>query len=97
MAEQLTLTTPQTIPAKLTDAYRVVFVGLYVEQRIVVVQVRGTNGEIREARAEGPEAQAILVALNTSNNTVKSLQRRVLEWVAAKLADLAGTVTGTPD
>lgn len=97
MAEELVLTTPQTIPAKTTDRYRIVFIGFYVELRAVVVHVRGTNGELREARAEGAEAVTLMHNLNTANLSTISFQRRCLEWVAGKLSDLAGTVGGTPD
>jgi hypothetical protein len=46
--------------------------------------------------AEKTKALNLMIALNKANLTVKSLQRRVLEQLAAD-GLLAGSVTGTPD
>ncbi len=51
---------------------------------------------MREFRYEGSIAMTLLLALNTANLTIKSLERRVLERLIAD-GLLAGAVTGLPD
>lgn len=96
MAEQLDLAVPEVKPEVVTTAYRVARMWLDVEGETFSVQLRGTNGERREIRREGPEALALMVALNTANLSIRSLQRRVLEWAVSQ-GELAGVVSGTPD
>jgi hypothetical protein len=71
----------------------------------IVIHLRGEHGELkvvslwrvyRRASAEKTKALNLMIALNKANLTVKSLQRRVLEQLAAD-GLLAGSVTGTPD
>ena len=98
MPEVLTLTTPDVTPPVTTAGYTISFIGLQVDPTpAIVVLLKGTNGERVEVRtATDAEALALLTALNTANLSVKSLQKRCLEWCAGKLARLAGTVTGIP-
>lgn len=98
MAEQLGLTTPEVKPQVTTANYKIGFIGLYVQPTAdVVVHLLGDNGERVEVRtANETEATTLLQQLNTANLSIKSLQRRVLEWCSGKLARLAGTVSGTP-
>ena len=96
MAETLTLTTPEVVPAITTTDYRVVFELKDIEQRLFVVHVRGTNGERKEFRYEGSDALDIMRVLNKANLSVKSEQRRILERLTAD-GKLAGAVTGSPD
>ena len=95
MAEILTLATPE-VTQYTTAGYRIAHIGLFVLPTTdVVVHLIGENGERIEVRAADPtEAQQILQQLNTANLSVKSLQRRCLEWCASKMARLAGTVVG---
>jgi len=101
MPEALTLTVPEVQPPVTNETYAIAFLGLYVKpvsHAAVVVHLVGANGERKEVRTDTPaEALALLTALNTANLSVKSLQKRCLEWCAGKLAALAGTVVGTPE
>lgn len=98
MAEQLGLTAPEVKPQLTTANYKIAYIGLFVSPVAdVVVLLVGDNGERLEVRtANEAEALPLLTQLNTANLSVKSLQRRCLEWCSGKLAKLAGTVTGTP-
>jgi hypothetical protein len=98
MAEQLALATAEVTPQVVNAAYQIALISLQVlPVPEVVVHLRGANGERVEVRTDtAAEAQTLLQQLNTANLTIKSLQRRCLEWCAGKLTRLAGTVTGTP-
>lgn len=96
MAELLNLTTPVIRPERVTDTYRILFVGLYLEPPAVVIEVLSNHSETRDLRITGTEALTLLHTLNTANFTTVSFHRRVLELVATMLPELAGTVTGTP-
>jgi hypothetical protein len=98
MAEQLGLTTPEVTPQITNTGYRIAQIRLsIVPFAEVVILLIGDNGERVEVRtADDTEATQILQQLNTANLSVKSLQRRCLEWCASKLPRLAGTVSGTP-
>ncbi len=104
--EDLVLTTPEIIPQITTETYRLV--GLYLdwERTTIMIRLRGANGETKSftyggndpstPQAEKTKALALMTALNKANLTIKSLQRRVLEQLAAD-GLLVGSVTGTPD
>lgn len=94
--ESVTLTAPEVTPAITTTDYKVASLRLDVEGAIVVIILRGTNGERKEFRYENSEATALMVALNKANLSIKSLQRRVLEKLVAD-GKLAGTIAGSPD
>lgn len=98
MAEQLTLTTPDITPQIVTSSYKIVHIGLWtVPTADVIVHLLSDIGDRIEVRAANDtEALQLIQQLNTANLTIKSLQRRCLEWCAGKLPKLAGTVTGTP-
>lgn len=101
MGEKLELAEPKVTPQIVNAALEIAFIGLYVRpasQRAVVVHLVGINGEREEIRTEtATEAITLLKQLNVANLSVKSLERRCMEWVATKRPDLAGTITGTPD
>jgi hypothetical protein len=92
--ETLTLATPEVIPQITTTDYRLIVLGLYLDEARIEIRLRGTNGERRDIRIEGAEATTLMLALNTANLSIKSLQRRVLEYLASS-GRLLGTVTGT--
>lgn len=96
MGETLTLTTPETIPQIVTTDYRVVYLQLDFENLLIVIHVRGTNGERKEFRYDGSVARDLMIALNKANLSVKSLQRRILERLSLD-GLLVGAVTGTVD
>lgn len=94
--ETLTLTAPEVQPQIVTADYRVRRLVLDVEGAIVLIQLRGTNGEAKEFLYEGSVARTLITGLNTANLSTKSLQRRILERLVAD-GKFAGSVTGTPD
>lgn len=99
MAEQLTLTTPITTPASSTTNYVVARLYLDMEQQWFLLAVRGTRGEIIEARREGSIAVTLMRTFNKANGATKSLEKRAIEWLQGEPegAALVGTITGTPD
>lgn len=101
MPEVLTLTAAEVKPQVTNATYEIAFIGLYAKpasRAAVVVHLQGANGELKEVRTDtAAEALTLLTALNTANLTIKSLQKRCLEWCAGKLAALAGAVSGTPE
>jgi hypothetical protein len=107
MAETLTLTSAEITPQVTTTDYRPVAILLDFEHALLIVRLRGTNGERREVRyggsiadgatqADRDKAIALMTALNKANLSTKSLQRRVLEQLVAD-GFLAGAVTGAPE
>ena len=106
MSESVTLTTSEVTPAITTTDYRLVGLNLQFERKLIVIHLRGTNGELREfsyggdapgtSVAERLKATNLMIALNKANLTIKSLQRRVLEQLIADDM-LLGAISGTPD
>lgn len=101
MPEKLTLAAPEVKPQIVTSDYEVAFIGLYIRpasSRAVVVHLVGQNGEREEVRTlSAVEATTLLQNLNTANLSIKSLEKRCIEWCQTKIARLAGAITGTPD
>ncbi len=96
MSETLVLSTAETTPSIVTTDYRVIFLSMNWEQELVVIHVRGTNGERKEFRYEKAVATALMVTLNKLDLSVKSLQRRILERLNTE-GKLIGAVSGAPD
>jgi hypothetical protein len=98
MPEQITLTTPIVV-SKTTTGLRVAVLHLEPENSLFVLVVSGTNGDRWEARRNGGVAMTLMSQLNSANGTIKTLQRRALEWFLTQPegADLQGSITGTPD
>jgi hypothetical protein len=100
MAEQITLTSPVVVELT-TTSYRVESLLLAPIRQLITLVVVGTNGERIEFRREGAPAQALMSTINTSNNSVTSLHKRVMQWALtqpeASATGLAGTITGTPE
>lgn len=96
MPEQVTLTTPEVIPAISTTFYRVVTLNLdWRGQRILIV-LQGENGELKGFDYEGADAITMMTALNKANLSVQSLQRRVLNRLIMD-GHITGAVAGSPD
>jgi hypothetical protein len=96
MAERLLLTAPIVVP-QITQTGWDIF-SLYlgrVEQKIVIVLV-GDNQERRTELIDGVTADTLMKQLNTANLSIKSLYRRVMEWLIANRG-YAAAVSGTPD
>lgn len=95
MAEQLVLTTPEQPPPATT--WKITSIEFYIEAQRITCSVMSDSGERRSRLETGLTAVNLMSTLNTANGTIKSLQRRVLEYLQSK-GDLApGAVTGTPD
>lgn len=99
MAEAVLLTTPAVTPASSTTDLRVAQLLLSPARERFMLTIRGTRGEVIEVTREGPEAVTLLKALNKANGSVKSLERRALEWFLSQPEGAAwpGTITGAPD
>src|SRR5574341_1139432 len=77
--EQLTLTTP-------TPAYRVAKLYLDWDGAVIRIWLRGTDGlEERWHVYDGDTATALMVALNTANLSVTSLQLFNAPWVLLRV------------
>lgn len=94
--EKITLSQPEVIPAITTTDYRVIYILMDLEQAMIVIHLRGTNGERREFRYEGEIATTLMQQLNKLNLSTKSLHKRLLERLVAD-GHLAGTIEGNPD
>lgn len=99
MAEQITLTNPVVIPQKTTSTWKVVHLLLFVGQQRFNIVVESNQGETIEAHRSGQIATDLMRILNKANGSVKSLEKRAMEWLQTQPegVTLIGTVTGTPD
>ena len=96
MAEQLNLTTP--IPSDHPDtlSWKVILLNLDWLNAIIRIRIQSNAGEIIIHTISGVEATNLMIALNTANLSVKSLQRRILERLIADGVKV-GTISGDPD
>ena len=95
MAELLTLATPIVPPTRTT--YKVTLLVLDWLARVIQIRLRGSDGVEVHVEYSGDTATALMTTLNSANLSVKSLQRRILEKLAADGKLPAGTVSGTPE
>jgi len=112
MAEELILTTPVTPPAPTpTTKYRVSSFTMDLDTvaapllpppaptpapGLVTIKLVSDAKEFSTYQYTGTSATAMIKQLNTANLTTKSMQKRILEKLAAD-GFLPGTVQGTPD
>lgn len=98
MAEEIVLTVP-VITTQTTTSYKFKGLTLDRERQLFVLLVRGTNGDIIEAKREGAAALTIMQAINTNNGSVTTLQKRALQWLQTQPegAALVGPIATTPD
>jgi hypothetical protein len=94
VAELLTLTSPIVRPSITT--YRVDSLNLHLSGEKYTVGFLGTNGETLSYSVVGSTAKSRMVALNKVNLSVKSLERRILEFAVTD-GILAGAISGSPD
>lgn len=94
--ETLQLTTSEITPQVVTSDYRVIYLALDWENKLIVIRLRGTNGEHKSVMYEEAIATTLMTALNKADLSVKSLHKRILERIIAD-GFLAGTITGVPD
>jgi phosphopentomutase len=92
MAERLTLTSPVAI----TD-YTILSVILDWRHSSIKISVQSNSGEVLAHAYFGNTAETLIRQLNTTDFSVMSLHKRVLERLALDGILPAGTVTGTPD
>jgi hypothetical protein len=99
MAEELTLTSAFVYPQKTTTGYKVARLDLNPEQQRFLLIVKGTQGERIEAIRTGAVAMTLMNQLRTANGTIKSLDKRAIEWLQTQPEGLTlvGTITGSPD
>ncbi len=96
MAETLTLTVPIQPPAATT----LIVTKLFLDAEIGIINARlKTNiGTYETYLEQDPDTKAAVLALNTANLTIKSLQRRLIERMQTKNpAKWGGAISGTPD
>ncbi len=111
MPEELILTTPVQPPAPApTTKYRVSAFTMDLEAvaalssptggtadpGLVSIKLKDDAGNYSSYQYTGKSATQMIQQLNTANLTNKSMQRRILEKLAAD-GLLPGTVQGTPD
>lgn len=105
MAEEYTLTTPETTPAVHNAAYKVQMLQFDWAGGHWLARLKGQNDEVivtgyggpGSTQAERDDAVKMMKQLNTANLTTKSLHKRVLEKLSADGKIPPGTTTGTPD
>lgn len=93
MPEVLTLTLPIATPS--ITSYRVSRLVLDLPAKQLWIALLDNNDQDHGYSYEGDPAVTLMNALNTANLSVKSLQRRILEKLAAD-GLLVGTIGGTP-
>lgn len=95
MAEKLDLAVAQTFPS-ITD-WRMKRIDKDIEEQYILLVAKANTGKCVEALIRGAAAVTIMRALNKSNNTVKSEERRALEYMRDNgyLGD--GAISGTVD
>lgn len=94
MAEILTLTTPESFPSITT--WRVVELTLDAKHGVIHAVLESNLNTTAVYREQDADTLDAIRALNTANLSIKSLQRRLLERIAARGVKV-GTVSGTPD
>lgn len=97
MAEQLDLAAPIPQPTK-TNA-KLVEVHLQWELQRIHITVRDNTGILVDYEETGQGALNVMKTLNTANMAPpnKSMTKRALEYIAGKIPELTGTVSGVPD
>lgn len=94
MAEVFTLTTPIVVNV---TTWKVNELHLSRKHSSIFVEVERSDGVTIQWTYWGTVALTLINALNKANLTVKSLEKRILEQLAADGIITAGAVTGTPD
>ena len=94
--EKATLNTPDAVVV-VTD-FRIGWLTLrrWPAWRLEIGYLSNTD-ETRTLTLEGDDARVVITALNTANLSVKSLERRALEYLQAHGLIPASAITGSPD
>jgi hypothetical protein len=93
--ESITLTTPQTF-VSITD-WHIIRIDMNRREQKFFLEAQSNTGLVAEYLESGDAAMTTMKALNKADLSVKSLERRALEYLQAKGVIGAGSVTGTPD
>lgn len=94
--ETLTLTTPQIVTTT-TSAYTIDLISLDIRNLSISIQIRGQNSEVITKTYDNstvPTGALLLHTLNTSNFSVNSLLKAILNRLITD-GVLLGSVTGT--
>lgn len=106
MAEEYALTNPEVKPEVVTTKYRIVLVTFNWEAGHIIIHLIKENAPERvyceyggpmATEAERDEATKMMRNLNTANLTTKSMNKRMMEKLAADGKLPPGTITGVPD
>ena len=97
MAEQINLTSAYQPDPRTASQFQIARIDLNWRAASIVIEVFDSSSGLSRAFVyDGDTATTLMVALNKANLSTKSLQKRVLEKLAAD-GLLAGTISGTPD
>lgn len=94
MAEQLDVTNP--VAPTPSAHWKIASIEFYVEDQKITCAVVSDTGERRSRTETGDTAVSLMSTLDTANGQIKSLHRRVLEYLQSKGDLPAGTISGTP-
>ena len=94
--EQLDLATALPPQGITVINYRVIEIRMNWPLAEVSITLSDQEGGTITALYSGPEAAALMPALNTANLSVKSLHKRAIEKLQADGKLPAGTISGTP-
>ena len=96
--EQINLTSPESypLPVSTVSNWKVVELLLQWNAAHICIVLSGPANERREVNYNGDVATSLMVALNKANLSVKSLHKRILEYLVAD-GKIAGTIIGTVD
>lgn len=92
MAEVLTLSVPQNIVSYSVNSIRFEW-----GQQLISIEVLDNTGKSTVVNYAGDTAKNLMISLNKANLSVTSLQKRILNQLAADGKLPAGNITGTPD
>lgn len=92
--EQVNLTTPETTPDNTYWQVNKLF--LFWFDQAIRIELIGANGEVSEYSYDGAEATSLMIALNKTNLSTKSLHKRIMEKLVAE-GKMKGAISGAPD
>lgn len=97
--EQIDLTTPEPypLPIKTVATWKVDELQLQWTAQHISIVLLGSAGERREVHYYSETATALMIVLNKANLSVKSLHKRVLEYLVTDGQLEVGTITGVVD
>ena len=96
--ERISLTVPEPypLPTSTVTTWTVTELLLQWKGAHIGITLEGTEGERREIHYNGETATSLMTILNKANLSVKSLHKRILEYLVTD-GKITGTVTGAVD